>query len=118
MPPPYWRGREARIEKLPFWINPQVSGKHLMLIKGHATRPHSGGVERSTRQARLAGALFLWRRREGRDSEARVDDWEKFFVEKSARRARRARWSGLIPMILWTTAVGAAVAGAIAAVAR
>lgn len=53
-----------------------------------------------------------------RDPEALVDDWERFFVEKSARRARRARVRDLVPMLLWVGAVGGAVAGIIAVVAR
>jgi anti-sigma factor RsiW len=45
-----------------------------------------------------------------------VDDWEQFFREKSARRAKRERLRRLIPAIVWTAAVGAAAAGLIAAV--
>jgi hypothetical protein len=81
-------------------------------------RPHLGGVERSTRLPSMPGASFPHL-----DDPARfprpltqVDDWEQFFREKSARRAKRERLRVIGPAIVWAVVVGTAVASAIAAV--
>lgn len=54
-------------------------------------------------------------RRFRRAPKTQVDDWEQFFREKSARRAKRERLRRLIPVIVWTAVVGAAAAGVVAA---
>jgi hypothetical protein len=42
-----------------------------------------------------------------------MDDWERFFCEKSERRSRREQRRRLVTMTLWTAIIGAALAGAI-----
>jgi hypothetical protein len=95
---------------IPFWTNPQGAGKQPMLISGYAARPHSGGVERSTRRARPAGALLF-----SESCSALAGSLSATWTNSSFPQCPFLRPCCRDAL---TAVVGAAIAGAIAAVVR